>query len=150
MPMRLWPGLACVIGCADALSERRCCCSTTPRGVRSGRDEAGLVGDHHELDAVSRAQLREDAGDVRLDCQRTEVEGVCDFAVRASSGDEAEYFALARAELGESLRRNCRCVFGLCDVRLDEALGDAWSEEGFACGDEVDRGEQVAWLPALE
>src|SRR4051812_44514563 len=67
MPMRLWPGLACVIGRADALSERLYYSSTTPRGVRSGGDDAGLVGDHDELDAVSRAQLREDAGDVRLD-----------------------------------------------------------------------------------
>jgi hypothetical protein len=65
--------------------------------LRSGGDEAGLVGDHDELDAVSRAQLREDAGDVRLDRQRTEDEGFCDFAVGASSRDEAEYFELARA-----------------------------------------------------
>ena len=35
--------------------------------LRLRRDEAGLVGDHDELDAVARAQLREDAGDVRLD-----------------------------------------------------------------------------------
>jgi uncharacterized membrane-anchored protein len=64
---------------------------------RLRRDEAGLVSDHDELDAVSRAQLREDAGDVRLDRQRTEEKGFCDFAVRASSGDEAEYFELAPA-----------------------------------------------------
>src|SRR5256885_13993952 len=88
---------------------------------RSRGDEARLVGDHDELDAVSRAQLGEDAGDVRLDCQRTEEEGFCDFAVGASSGDETEYFELARAELVESLRRNCRCLFGLCDVRLDRS-----------------------------
>src|SRR5947208_9245257 len=99
MPMTLWPGLACVIGRADALSERRYCCSTTPRGVRSGGDEAGLVGDHDELDAVSRAQLGEDAGDVRLDRQGAQVESVCDFAVGASSRDETEHFELARAEL---------------------------------------------------
>src|SRR5947209_8992665 len=98
--------------------------------LRSGGDEAGLVGDHDELDAVSRAQLREDAGDVRLDCQRTEEESVCDFAVRASSRDETEYFELARAELVESLRRNCRCLFGLCGVRLCQALGEAGSVEG--------------------
>src|SRR5256714_9919972 len=90
---------------------------------RLRRDEAGLVGDHDELDAVSRAQLREDAGDVRLDRQRTEVEGFCDFAVGASARDQAEYFELARAELVESLRRDCRCLLGLCDVRLDESLG---------------------------
>jgi len=87
---------------------------------------------------------------VRLDRQRTEEEGFCDFAVGASSGNETEYFELARAELVESLRRNGRCVFGLCDVRLDQALGDARSEEGFTRGDEADRGEQVAWLSALE
>src|SRR5947209_116345 len=91
--------------------------------LRSGRDEAGLVGDHDELDAISRAQLREDAGDVRLDRQRTEEEGFCDLAVSASSRNEAEYFELARAELVEALRRRGRCLFGLCDVRLDEALG---------------------------
>src|SRR6266852_9964215 len=93
--------------------------------LRSGGDEAGLVGDHDELDAVPRAELREDAGDVRLDRQRTEEEGFCDFAVGASSRDEAEYLELARAELVESLRRDCRRLFGLCNVRLDEALGDA-------------------------
>src|SRR5258708_1515223 len=86
--------------------------------LRSGRDEAGLVGDHDELDAVSRAELGEDAGDVRLDRQRTEEEGFCDFAVGASAGDEAEYFELARAELVEPLRGHGRCVFGLCNVRL--------------------------------
>src|SRR2546427_1016765 len=43
-------------------------------GLRSGGDEAGLVGDHDELDAVACAQLREDAGYVRLDSQRTEEE----------------------------------------------------------------------------
>src|SRR6266545_887180 len=150
MPMRLWPGLACVIGRADALSRRRYCCSTTPRGARSGRDEAGLVGDHDELHAVSRAELREDARDVRLDRQRTEEEGFCDFAVGASAGDETEYFELARAELVESLRRDGRCLVGLCDVRLDEALGDARSEQGFTCGDEADRGEQLARLSAFE
>src|SRR3954452_883238 len=100
----------------------------------SGRDEAGLVGDHDELHAVSRAQLREDAGDVRLDRQRTEEESFCDFAVGASSRDEAEYFALARAELVESVQRDGRCLFGLCYVRLDEAFGDARGEERFACG----------------
>src|SRR6266446_2526214 len=118
--------------------------------LRSGGDEAGLVGDHDELHAVSRAQLREDAGDVRLDRQRTEEESFCDFAVGASSRDETEYFELARAELVESLRRDCRRLFGLRDVRLDEALGNARSEEGFTCGDEMDRGEQLAWLAALE
>src|SRR5437868_8986725 len=86
--------------------------------LRLGGDEAGLVGDHDELHAVSRAQLREDAGDVRLDSQRAEEESFCDFAVRASSRDETEYFELARAELVESLWRDCRRVFGLCDVRL--------------------------------
>src|SRR3954452_21678020 len=107
-------------------------CSTAPalhrEAFRLRRDEAGLVSDHDELDAVSRAQLREDAGDVRLDRQRTEEKGFCDFAVRASSGDEAEYFELAPAQLVKSLRRNCRCLFGLCDVRLDEAFGDARRE----------------------
>src|SRR3954451_18200008 len=129
-------------------------CSTAPalhrEAFRLRRDEAGLVSDHDELDAVSRAQLREDAGDVRLDRQRTEEEGFCDFAVGASSRDETEYFELARAELVESQRCDDRCLFGLCDVRLDEALGDARSEQGFTCGDEADRGEQVAWLSALE
>src|SRR5437899_4338281 len=139
---------------------RRVTCSRrgggrSPQGLhrealRSGGDEAGLVGDHDELDSVSRAQLREDAGDVRLDRQGAQVEGFCDFAVGASARDKPEYFELARAELVESLRIDGRCLFGLCDVRLDESLGDAWSEEGFACGDEVDRGEQVAWLSAFE
>src|SRR5947208_7274644 len=87
--------------------------------LRSGGDEAGLVGDHDELDAVSRAQLGEDAGVVRLDRQGTEEERFCDFAVGASSRDETEYFELARAELVESLRCGGRCLFGLCDVRLD-------------------------------
>ena len=45
---------------------------------------------------------------MRLDRQGAQVEGFCDFAVGASSGDEAEYFELARAELVESLRRDCR------------------------------------------
>src|SRR5947209_8446993 len=105
---------------------------------RSGGDEASLVGDHDELDAVAGAQLREDARYVRLDRQRTEEESVCDFAVGASSRDEAEDFELARAELVETLRRDCRCLFGLYDVRLDQAFGDARSEEGFTCGDEAD------------
>ena len=78
--------------------------STAPalhrEALRSGGNEAGLVGDHDELDAVSRAKLREDAGDVRLDRQGAQVEGFCDFAVRASSRDEIEYFELARAKLG--------------------------------------------------
>src|SRR4029077_20003625 len=77
-------------------------------------------------------------------------EGFCDFAVGASSRDEAEYFELARAELVESLRRHGLCLFGVRDVSLDEALGDARSEEGFTCGDEADRGEQLAWLSAFE
>src|SRR5439155_21136397 len=91
--------------------------STAParhcEAVRLRRDEAGLVGDHHELDAVSRTQLREDARDVRLDRQRTEEESFGDFAVCASSRDEAEYFELARAELVESRRGDRRRLFGL-------------------------------------
>src|SRR5438876_48939 len=33
---------------------------------RTGRDEAGLVGVDHRLDAVAEVELLEDAGDVRL------------------------------------------------------------------------------------
>src|SRR5882672_3158099 len=87
----------------------------------SGRDEASLVGDHDELNAVACAELREDVGDVRLDRQRAQVEGVCDFAVVASSCDKVQYFELAGAELVESVRGSERPLFGLRDVGLDPA-----------------------------
>jgi hypothetical protein len=105
----------------------------------SGWDETGLIGDNDELYAVSRAELHEDAGDVRLDRQRAQIERFCDFAVVASSRDKAQHFELARAELVESLWAGHRPLLGLRNVRLDEAPGDARCEQRFACGDETDR-----------
>ena len=87
---------------------------------RSGRDEAGLVRDHDELNAVAGAELSEDAGDMSLDCQGTQIERFCDFAIVASLRDKAQHFELARAEFVQSLRGGaCVLIPGFLERRTD-------------------------------
>jgi len=69
------------------------------RGASRGPWHAAcLARDHDELNAVAGAELPEDAGDMRLDRQGTQIKRFCDFAVIASPRDKAQYFELARAD----------------------------------------------------
>jgi len=90
------------------------------------------AGDDDELYAVSCAELGEDSGDVGLDGEGAEVEGVGDLAVCVSLCDLLEDLELAWGELVEPVReRRCRRLW-LSDVCLDEAFGHAGREECFA------------------
>jgi RND superfamily putative drug exporter len=72
--------------------------ATALRGA-TGRDEAARVGEDHRLDAVARADLREDALDVGLDRRLLDDELGGDLPVREPARDERQHLALARREL---------------------------------------------------
>src|ERR1700733_10639257 len=57
-----------------------------PGHSASGGDEAGLVGEHHRLDAVTEAELGQDPADVHLDRSLGQVEVGGDLAVGPAGG----------------------------------------------------------------
>src|SRR6202030_3755862 len=68
-------------------------------GFATGADDAGLVGEDHDLHAVAQAELGQGVGDVALDGCLAEVEPGCDLGVGHALGyqpDDVE-FALAEA-----------------------------------------------------
>jgi hypothetical protein len=67
-----------------------------PNGSSSaGSDEPGFVGKDDDLDAVAEVELREDVGDVALDCRLAEVQLSRDLRVRQSARDGARDLELA-------------------------------------------------------
>jgi hypothetical protein len=71
---------------------------------------------------------------------RTQIERFGDFAAVAFLRDKAQYFEFARTELVESGGGGGGGpLFGLRDVCLGEAFGNARCEQRFACVDETDR-----------
>src|SRR4051794_24410897 len=101
-------------GCARTTASSRCGgssgrdrfgCGESCRRSRSRSDQAGLVGEHDELDAVAQAELLEDVRDVRLHGGVGDDERRGDLGVREALGDEPEDLLLARGELVDALRR---------------------------------------------
>ena len=80
-------------------------CRASPRGMFSRRrspavDEPRLVRDDDCGDPITKAELREDAPDVRLDGRLTKDQSIGDLAVRESLGDQRQDLA-ARACSGD-------------------------------------------------
>src|SRR6185436_18774733 len=111
--------------------------------------EPALVGDHHELGAVARAELHEQPRDVGLRGERGDDELVGDLAVAEAGADEPEHLALARGELVQGGRRYERPL-GRAREGLDQAPRDARGEQRVALGDDADGGEQIGRLEVLE
>ena len=66
--------------------------------------EAGLVGEHHGLGAVSQSELRQHVSDVRLDRGLAQHELGRDLGVRAALGDQREHVTLTRRQLMQLFR----------------------------------------------
>jgi hypothetical protein len=69
--------------------------------ARADADQPRLVGDDDGLDAVTEAELGEDAGDVCLDGRLRQMEAGGEFGVAQPPGQQAEDFQLAWGERGE-------------------------------------------------
>src|SRR5919204_6997273 len=66
---------------------------------------AGLVREHHRLDAIAQPELHEHARDVRLDGRLADDELSGDLSVGQPAGHELEDLELSGGELVEPLRR---------------------------------------------
>jgi Protein of unknown function (DUF1524) len=98
-------------------------------------DQAGLVGQHHGLDAVAQVQLGEDPRDVGLHRRLGHVELFADLGVRQSAGHGAQHLQLARGQLRQR-RHELRRLADRWPAheRLDQPARDARREQRLARG----------------
>src|SRR4029077_1164016 len=68
-------------------------------------DQARFVGEDHGLDAVAKAQFREDAGDVGLHRRLAEEEVGRDLGVRHAAREHAEDFEFPGGQRGQVTAR---------------------------------------------
>ena len=116
------------------------------------------VADHHSLSEPGVPCLHDGRGPVRhlefgehiryvvADRLETDHEVVGDGCVTSAGGDEVEHVTLACGHGGNGGRRK------LCGVgeALDDAVGDAGSENGFACGGGVDGSHDLVAVGAFQ
>ena len=111
-----------------------------------GSDEAGLVGDHHELGPVAGAELHEQPADVGLHRGVAHEQLLRDLGVGATAGDGLEHLPLPFGELLEQgLAVGGGAGLGTSGELLDETAGDLRGDERVPVGhdphgvEEVDR-----------
>jgi hypothetical protein len=105
------------------------------------RDEAALVGEDHRLYPVAELEFGEDPANVGAYRAGSQPEVLRDLGVGPPAGDQDQYLAFPCGQGGQpfgSVRRGRR----VADEVVDEPLGDAGSGDGFAGGDDADRGEE--------
>src|SRR5262245_47296674 len=79
-------------------------CSSVPPGLaRGGIGDAGLVGDHDQLDPVAAVQLGQEPAHVGLDRGHAQVQARGDLGVGHPGGDQREHLVLALGELRKHL-----------------------------------------------
>jgi plastocyanin len=96
--------------------------------LRRGRPahDPGLVGDHHDLDAVAHAELHQHARHVRLDGRAADDQLSGDLRVGQAARHELEHLELARRELVEAgrdvacARSRERCDLHHADLLVDD------------------------------
>src|SRR3954466_11774573 len=81
---------------------------TSARLLRAGPDDAVLVRVHHRLDAVTQAQLEEQAGDVGLHRQGLDDEQLSDLRVAEAAREQLQHLLLADGEPGCPVRQRAR------------------------------------------
>lgn len=101
----------CDRGRADAVARVKSLRRQGPPGVAlceelgfggiAGRDEPGLVGDHHGLRPVPEVQLVEDAADMSLHRAFAERQTAGDLRIRQSSPDQGQDLSFPRRQLVE-------------------------------------------------
>src|SRR6185437_7335688 len=84
----------------------------------AGADEPGLICEDHSVYTVAEVELREQTGDVRLDCGRLDDELRRDLGVREAPGEQLEHVVFTGGELVED-----RCSGGRAGGLLDELAG---------------------------
>src|SRR6185312_2423080 len=107
--------------------------------------DAVVVGEDHRLHAVAEAELREYAGDVRLDRRRLDHERVRDLGVREAAPEQPYHVMLARRERGQLpwLRRRA-------DMLLDEPPGAGRGEQCVTLMDGANGRDQLTRRRRLE
>src|SRR5829696_4179484 len=110
------------------------------RRVRLGLEEPGLVGEYDRLNAVAKAELLEDVGDVGLHRCLADVELLADLGVGEAAGNQAEDVELTLRQLVELSGRRRLWHAG---EPLDHAFRDPRREERVAARDDSDRAEEL-------
>jgi uncharacterized membrane protein YbhN (UPF0104 family) len=119
-------------------------------GLGAGRgDEAGLVGDDHELGPVTRLELQEQPAHVRLRGRGAEVQPLGDLPVGPAPGHQREHLSLTAGKDVEAGRRRPVAVRAAHEF-TDELAGDARCEQRVAGGHDPDPGQQVGGRRVFE
>src|SRR5215813_3119423 len=126
-------------------------CSSVPPGLaRGGSGDAGLVGDHDQLDPVAAVQLGQEPAHVRLDRGHAQVQARGDLGVGHPGGDQREHLALALGELRKHLIARRRYGTWPAGELGDQAPGDARRQQRLSAGDHPDGFEQLLRRCVLE
>src|SRR5215469_153631 len=123
-----------------------------PRGLATGSDQAGLVGQDDGLDAVAEVELGKYAPDVDFDSSFGQVQVVGDLTVGPSGGDLDEDGLLAVGELAEQdipVLLPARSGYQ-GDELVDEPAGRRGGEDRVAASDGADSGEQLGRWRVLQ